>query len=81
MAETFKGTVHGKNVELEQVIPLPDGSPVLVSIEPLPSSEHERRNQIVNLCGAWQNDPSIAAIFEEIAGERRAHRGREFEIP
>lgn len=81
MPETLKGTVHGKHIELEQVPSLPEGSPVLVSIEPLPRSGDERRSEIVYLCGAWKNDPSISAIFEEIAQERRTHRGRETRVP
>lgn len=81
MPETFKGTVHGKHIELEQVPSLPEGSVVLVSIEPLPRSGSERQSEILSLCGAWKNDPSISAIFDEIAQERRTHRGRETRVP
>lgn len=81
MSETLKGTVHGKQIELEQNPSLPDGSPVLVSIEPLPLSADERRRQILDLCGAWKNDPSIPTVFDEIAQERRKHREREIRLP
>ena len=81
MTEALKGTVHGNHIELEQAPSVPDGSLVLVSIEPFPVSDDERRRRILDLCGAWKNDPSIPAIFDEIAQERHAHRGREIRIP
>ncbi len=80
MPEKIKGTVHGKTIELEQAPSLPDGSQVSVSLEPLLYSVEERRRLILDLSGAWKNDPSIVAIFKEIARERRTHRGREVRI-
>ena len=81
MGEALKGTIHGNHIELEQAPSVPDGSVVMVSIEPLPFSDEERRHRILDLCGAWKNDPFISAIFEEISQERHAHRGREIRIP
>ena len=77
MPETVKGITHGKTIELEQATSLPDGSTVLVSIEPLPLGEEERRRWIFDLSGAWKHDPSLGKIFEEIAEERLLKRGRE----
>jgi hypothetical protein len=81
MGETFKGTIHGKHIELDRELPFPDGSLLLVTIEPLPLPDDELRRRILDLSGAWKDDPSIPAIFEEIARERRAHRERETWIP
>lgn len=81
MTEKIKGTVHGKTIELEQALRLPDGSAVSVSVELLPLLDEERRHRVLDLSGAWKDDPSIGAIFEEIARERRTHRGREVHIP
>ena len=80
MSEKIKGTVHGKTIDLEQAPSLPDGSQVSVSLEPLLYSVEERRRLILDLSGAWKNDPSIAAIFKKIARERRTRRGREVRI-
>jgi hypothetical protein len=81
VGETFKGTIHGKRIELEQKLSLPEGSPVIVTIETFPLSDEERRRQILDLSGAWKDDPTILALFEEIAQERRAHREREICMP
>ena len=80
MSESVKGTVHGKTVELERALSLPDGASVLLSVEPLPGSEEERRRWLLELCGAWKHDPSLVAIFETIAQERQAHRERKVQI-
>lgn len=63
MSESIKGTVHVKTVELERPLALPDGTSVLLSVEPLPGSEEERRSWLLDLCGAWKHDPTLAAIF------------------
>jgi len=81
MAEAVKGTIHGNHIELEQSPSVPDGSLVLVSIEPLLVSDEERRSRILSLRGAWKNDPSIPGIFDEIAQERHAHHGRDIRTP
>lgn len=78
--EKIQGKVYGKSIELEKALSLPDGAPVLLSIEPLPISDEERGKQILDLCGAWKNDSSLTAIFERIAQERRAHKEREVRI-
>lgn len=80
MSETIKGIMHGKTIELEQAVSLPDGSAVLVSIEPIPLSAKETRRMIFNLSGAWKNDSSLAGIFDEIAQERRKYKGREVRL-
>jgi hypothetical protein len=52
----------------------------LLSVEPLPGSDEERRRWLLELCGVWKQDASLATIFETIAQERRAHREREVRI-
>lgn len=76
MSETVKGTMHGKTIELEQAVSLPDGSLVLVNIEPLSLSEAERRRRIFALAGAWKADPSLREIFDGIEEERRGSKAR-----
>jgi hypothetical protein len=76
MLEMVKGTMHGKTIELEQDVSLPDGSQVLVSIEPLPLSEAERRSRLCALAGTWKGDPSLREIFDAIEKERRGSTAR-----
>lgn len=78
--EIIKGITRGNTIELELPVSLPDGSPVLVSIEPIPASEEERRRMIFSLSGAWKNDSSLPGIFEEIAQERGKSKGREVRL-
>ena len=76
MLETVKGIMHGKTIELEQAVSLPDGSSVLVSIEPLPLSEAERGSRLLALAGTWKADPSLKEIFDGIEKERRGSTAR-----
>jgi hypothetical protein len=77
MRTLVKGMVYGKTVELEQPLSLPDGSPVLLSVESLSDSDEDRGHRLRDLSGAWKTDPSISVIFEEITQERRGHKARE----
>ena len=80
MGIPVKGTMHGKTIELEKRLPFPEGSVLLISVEPLQISNEEQRDRLFELSGAWKDDPSIKVVFEEIARERRNHRGREVSI-
>lgn len=73
----IKGTVLSNTIMLEQPLSFPDGTQVLLSVELLPGSEEDSSQSILDLSGAWKSDSSLAATFEEIAQERRVHRGRE----
>ena len=80
MGETLKGTAHGRLIELEQAVSLPEGSKVLVSIEPVSLSQEERRQRIMDLKGAWKQDASLTGIFESIEKERRMYKEREVRL-
>ena len=80
MSEQIKGTVRGKGIELERAPSLPEGSRVLLTVEALTTSDEERRQAILGLCGTWKNDQSLPAIFTEIAEERHHHKEREVRI-
>jgi len=80
MPNPVKGIMHGKIIELEQSLPFSEGAVVLVSVEVIQISYDERRRRIFDLSGAWKEDPSITEIFEDIAKERRSHKGLEVQI-
>jgi hypothetical protein len=55
----FKGVIHGRTIELEQELGLPDGQGVTVTVQPLveqtprlPPGEGIRRS-----AGGWDDDP------------------------
>jgi hypothetical protein len=71
MAITVSGVIHGRRIDLEQEASLPDGSAVIVRIEPRGLSLQERRNLVLATAGSWRADSSLDRIFEEIAGARQ----------
>lgn len=73
MSKLVKGTMHGKIIELEQSLSLSEGTVVLVSVETIHISNGERRRRILDLSGAWKDDPSIVTVFKDIAHERQSH--------
>lgn len=80
MADPIHGTVHGKAIELHERLALPDGTQVLLTVEPLPLSDEERREGALAMCGAWNDDPSIPDVCEAIGRERHRQSEREVRI-
>lgn len=76
MAITLSGVIHGRRIDLDQEVSLPDGAPVLVQIEPRELSLQERRHLVTTTAGSWGGDSSLDGIFEEIVRSRRDDLGR-----
>lgn len=74
----LKGVIHGKTIELEEALGLPDGQEVNVTVEPmaplqrgkLPPGEGIRRS-----AGAWADDPEGLEEYLKWVREQRK-RGR-----
>ncbi len=68
----FKGVVHGKTIELDHEPGLPDGQPVMVTVQPanegqrLPSGEGLRRS-----AGAWADDAEELNAYLEWSRRNR----------
>jgi hypothetical protein len=67
----FKGTVHGKLIELDQASDLPDGQQVTVVVHPangsaLPPGEGVRRS-----AGAWADDAEELDKYLEWSRQQR----------
>ena len=77
MAATLNGVVHGKHIDLECEPPVPDGAAVIVHIERKPLTTDEKRCLLAATAGAWATDPSLTALFAEIAQRRRDAKPRE----
>ena len=55
--ESLRGTVHGKVIQLETDIGLPDGQEVTVSVRPFPAKEDPPCAGLYQSAGAWSDDP------------------------
>jgi predicted DNA-binding antitoxin AbrB/MazE fold protein len=73
---TVKSKVENGSIRLPKKLNLPDGTRVIVRIEPVQNAK-EKLKIISELSGAWSNDPTITAIFADIDRERHRYFGRE----
>jgi predicted DNA-binding antitoxin AbrB/MazE fold protein len=76
MTITVKTKIEKGSIRLPKKVGLPDGTRVLVKIEPILKTKI-RLKVISELSGSWSNDPSVIPIFEEIEKERHSYFGRE----
>jgi len=76
MAITVKSKIEKGSIRLPKKVGLPDGTRVLVKIEPILKTR-EKLKIISELSGGWSDDPTIISIFEEIDKERHGYFGRE----
>ncbi len=76
MTITVKSRIEKGAIRLPKKVGLPDGTRVLVKIEPILKTK-EKLKVISELSGAWSGDPTIIPIFEEIDKERHSYFGRE----
>ncbi len=77
MAITMSGVIHGRRIDLDGEARLPDGSPVVIRIEPQELTLVERQELVRATAGAWADDPSTDAIFAALLRERCADVGRD----
>ena len=69
--EKLKGIVHGKSIELEHAIAIPDGSEIEVTIRQPTSIESTRDERLRSLFGSCEGD---AADFDQYLEQNRQHR-------
>lgn len=70
--ESLRGVVHGKVIQLETEIGLPDGQEVTVSVQPLPAKRDASGEGLRRSAGAWSDDPDgLDAYLED---NRRARQ-------
>ena len=76
MAITIKSIIEKGSIRLPKRIDLPDGTRVIVRIEPVIKTK-EKLKIISKLSGAWSDDTTIPSIFKAIDQERHGYFGRE----
>jgi len=76
MTITVKGKIENGSVQLQKKVRIPDGTRVIVRIEPVLRTR-KKQKVISELSGTWSDDPTITSIFKEIEQERHHYFGRE----
>jgi hypothetical protein len=76
MTITVKSKIEKGFIYLPKKVGLPDGTWILVKIEPILKSK-EKLKVISELSGGWSDDPTIIPIFEVVDKERNSYLGRE----
>ena len=76
---TVKSKIEKGSIRLPKKLGLPDGTRVIVRIEPVQETKKKQRI-ISELSGAWSNDPTIINNFKEIEQERHSYLGREMSL-
>jgi hypothetical protein len=79
MMITVKSKIEKGSIRLPKKVAIPDGTRVIVRIEPVIESK-EKLRIISELSGAWSEDPTIINIFKEIEQERHRYFGREVSL-
>lgn len=73
MVMRLTGVIRGRQIELDRDTGLADGATVDVRIEHPSRPVDKLRRRVDALCGAWSDDDSVEAVFEEIERARLAH--------
>ncbi len=76
MTIVVKSKIEKGLIRLPKKVDLPDGTPVIVTIEPVTKTK-EKLKVISELSGAWSGDATIASAFRAIDQERHSYFGRE----
>jgi hypothetical protein len=76
---TVKSKIEKGSIRLPKSVKLPDGTQVIVRIEPIQKAK-EKQRIVSELSGAWSGDPTIRSVFEKIDQERHCYFGREVDF-
>jgi hypothetical protein len=78
MTKTIHGKVHGKTIELDEELGVPDGQEVEITVRTMvPSATRQPGEGFLRTEGALADDPYWDAIMEEIHEERKKDTRRE----
>ncbi len=70
--ENVRGVVHGKVIQLESDIGLPDGQEVTVLVRPITEEGEHSGDGLRQSAGAWDDDPEGLEAY--LAESRRARK-------
>lgn len=77
MNKIMQGVVHGRTIELEEDVGVPDGQKVEVAIQPIPQSPKRWGEGLRRCAGALAGIPGLDEDMEQILRERKIAKFRE----
>ena len=78
MTKTINGKIHGKTIELDEDLGVPDGQEVQVQVTIVPPARKWGEG-ILRSAGGWVDYPEMDAIMEKIQHERKLERRPQIE--
>ena len=71
--EVLRGIVHGKSIELEHPLPMPDGSQIELIVKRTPISTEQRNQRLEAIFGSCEQDAEDLDDFLGWNREQRKH--------
>ena len=75
MTKTIRGTVHGRRIEFDEDLQVPDGQQFVVQLTAVPT-DRKWGAGFLRTAGALADDPYWDTIMDEIQQARRVERHR-----
>ena len=78
--EVLRGIVHGKSIELEHPLPMPDGSQIELIVKRTPISTEQRNQRLEAIFGSCEQDAEDLDDFLGWNREQRKHSRPELDL-
>ena len=78
--EVLHGIVHGKSIELEHPLPMPDGSEIELVVKRTPISAEQRKQRLEAIFGSCEQDAEDLDDFLGWNREQRKHSRPELDL-
>ena len=78
--EVLRGIVHGKSIELEHPLPMPDGSQIELIVKRTPISTEQRNQRLEAIFGSCEQDSEDLDDFLDWNREQRKHSRPELDL-
>ena len=79
-SEVLRGIVHGKSIELEHPLPMPDGSEIELVVKRTPISAEQRMQRLEAIFGSCEQDAEDLDDFLGWNREQRKHSRPELDL-
>ena len=79
-SEVLRGIVHGKSIELEHPLPMPDGSEIELVVKRTPISADQRKQRLEAIFGSCEQDAEDLDDFLGWNREQRKHSRPELDL-
>jgi hypothetical protein len=78
--EVLRGIVHGKSIELEHPLPMPDGSEIELVVKRSPMSAEQRKQRLEAIFGSCEEDAEDLDDFLSWNRDQRKHSRPELDL-